>query len=259
MWYEELNFEYDLERLRKDVREHVFTLGDQVVQGEDYETPLYHGFGGWSILSRNADWRDGWEVIQTHAGNTLESFFPTQEMITKAYKYFNIAHSLEYDKPTQAYVRYIREVIEQLKDMGLTPRRVRVTCLKAHSKSLVHKDAETTEYMARLHLPLWSNDKCVFVCEGKHLHMKPGGAYIIWANQWHQIRNDSDEDRYHILMDIYDTKNITKNFKYEGNFNELQAHANTQREMVDSMELTQDDINFFESIREKYITNKPGA
>lgn len=259
MWYEELDFKIDLERLRKDVREHVFTLGDQVVQGEEYETPQYHGFGGWSILSRNADWRDGWEVIQTHAGNTLESFFPTQEMITKAYKYFNIAHSLEYDKPTQGYVRYIREIIEQLKEMGLTPRRVRVTCLQPHSKSLVHKDAETTEYMARLHIPLWTNNKCVFICQGEHLHMKEGKATLVWTNLWHQIRNDSDEPRYHILMDVYDTKKITQHFKYEGDFQELERYAAGLRKTIDDMELTQDDINFFESIREKYITNKPGA
>lgn len=257
MWYEELDFEYDLDRLRKDVREYVFTLGDQVIQGEEFETPLYKGFGGWSLLSRNADWRDGWEVIQTHTGNTLESFFPTQEMIIKAYKYFNIAHSLEYDKPTQAYVRYIREILEQLKSLGLTPRRARVTCLKSHSKSLVHKDADTTEYMARLHLPLWSNEKCVFICEGKHLYMEPGKAYLIWANQWHQIRNDSDEDRYHIIMDVYDTKKITKHFKYEGNINELQAHANTSRLLLDETVLTQEDIDFFESVKEKFITKKP--
>lgn len=256
MWYEKLDFKVDLERLRKSIKENVFTLGDQVIQGEEYETPQYHGFGGWSLLSRNADWRDGWEVIQTHGGDTLEQFFPTQELIAKAYKYFNIAHSLEYDKPTQAYVGYIREVMEQLKSMGLTPRRARVTCLKAHSKSLVHKDADTTEYMARLHIPLWTNEKCVHICRGEHLHMEAGNAYIIWANLWHQIRNDSDEDRYHILMDVYDTKKITEHFKYEGDFGELQRFASGRRTLIDEAEVTQEDIDFFESIREKFITKK---
>lgn len=33
MWYEKLDVQFDIERLKKDVKEHVFTLGDQVVQG----------------------------------------------------------------------------------------------------------------------------------------------------------------------------------------------------------------------------------
>ena len=154
MWYEKLDIQFDIERLRKDVREHVFTLGDQVIQGEEYETPQYHGFGGWTLLSRTADWRDGWEAIQTEAGDTLENFLPTQELIIKSHKYFGIAHSLEHDKPTQAYVGEIKKVVEQVAELGLTPRRVRVSCLKAGCKSLVHKDADTSEYMARLHIPL---------------------------------------------------------------------------------------------------------
>ena len=33
MWYEKLDVQFDIERLKKDVREHVFTLSDQVTQG----------------------------------------------------------------------------------------------------------------------------------------------------------------------------------------------------------------------------------
>jgi hypothetical protein len=60
-------------------------------------------------------------------------------------------------------------------------------------------------------------------------------------------------------MDVYDTKKITQHFKYEGEFKELENFSVGRRKAIDEMELTDDDINFFESIREKYITNKPGA
>ena len=247
----------DIEKLRQEVKESVFTLGDQVIQGEEYETPKYNGFGGWSLMSRNGDYRDGWEAIQTEAGTSLENMLPTPELIMKAHKHFNIAHSLEHDKPTQGYVGYIREVIDTLKDMGLTPRRARITCLKAGCKSLVHKDADTTEYMARLHIPLWTNKKCVHICDGTSLNMKADGhPYIIWANLWHQIRNDSDEDRYHILMDVYDTKQITKNFKYEGDFSQLENFVRGSREQVESVELTEDDKQFFDALRDRYVTKK---
>jgi hypothetical protein len=257
MWFEKLDIKFDIERLKQEVRDSVFTLGDQVIQGEEYETPQYRGFGGWSLLSRSADWRGGWEAIQTEAGATLEQFLPTHELILKSHKHFNIAHSLEHDKPTQAYVGYIREVIEQLKDMGLTPRRARVTCLKSGSKSLVHSDGDSSEYIARLHIPLWTNEKCVHICEGQHLHMVADGhPYIIWANLWHQIRNDSTEDRYHIIMDIYDTKKITTNFKYEGDFEELENFVRGSREQIDSVELTDDDREFFEALKARYVTKK---
>lgn len=256
MWYEKLNVQFDIDKLRKEVQENVFTLGDQVIQGKEYETKNYHGFGGWSILSRNADWRGGWEVIQNEQGSKLENFLPTKELITKAYKHFDISHSLEHDKPTQACVGEIKKVIDELRDLGLEPRRARITCLQPHCKSLVHKDSESTDYMARIHIPLWTNKKCVHICQGKNLHIPAdGSAYIMWVNLWHQIRNDSDEPRYHMIMDAYDTKKITQYFKYEGEFEQLENFSRGFRQEITEMELTQEDIDFFEAIREKYVTN----
>jgi len=257
MFFEKLNYTVDIEKLKHEVRESVFTLGDKVVQGEEYETPKYHGFGGWSLMSRQATWTDGWEAIQLETGDSLESFLPTQELIFKAYKHFNISQQLEHDKPTEAYVGEIKKVIDEIRDIGFHPTRARVACLKAGSKSLVHKDADETEYMARIHIPLWTNKKCVHICEGKNLHMPADGSvWMIWTNRWHQIRNDSNEDRYHIIMDAYDTKKITNNFKYEGDFLMFEDWVRGQREQIDSVELTQEDIDFFEAIRSRYLTKK---
>jgi hypothetical protein len=254
MFYEQLNLNIDIEKLRKEVIGSVFPLGDQVIQGKEYETPQYHGFGGWSITTRTGDWKDAWESFQTEQGEVLESLLPTPELIVKALKYFNMAHSLEHNKPTQACVGEIKNVIDRLAEMGLNPRRVRVACLKAGCKSLVHKDADTSEYMARLHIPLWTNQKAVFIAEGKHLHMPAdGSAHIIWANIWHQIRNDSDIDRYHLIMDIYDTKHITQYFKYMGDFTKLETFAKEYREQLESVELSNDDVEFFEGLKARYI------
>jgi hypothetical protein len=257
MFYEKLNYTVDIEKLKKDVREYVLTLGDQVIQGEEYETPKYNGFGGWSLLSKKATWTDGWEAIQLEHGQTLESFLPTQELIYKAYKFFNISHGLEHDKPTEGYVGEIKKVLDDIRDMGFHPVRARVTCLKAGSKSLVHRDADTAEYMVRIHIPLWTNEKCVHICEGKHLHMPAdGGVWALWTNCWHQIRNDSDEDRYHIIMDAYDTKHVTQNMKYEGDFEQYQNYIRGEREKIDAVELADEDIEFFKAIQSRYITKK---
>lgn len=256
MFYEELDLGIDLEKLREDVRNHVFTLGDQVIQGEEYETPQYKGFGGWSLLSYNGDWKNGFEFYQGADKEATEILFPKGQDNSKTLKFLGVAHSIEYNKPTQAYVGEIKRVLDKIADMGLTPRRARVTCLKAGCKSLVHTDGEPTEYIARIHIPLFTNPKCVFLCEGQSLHMEAGKAYMVWVNTWHQIRNDSNEDRYHIIMDAYDTKGITKGFKYNGDISQLEAYAQKQREKIENAVITPEEFAKFEAIRQTFVTKK---
>jgi len=256
MFYEELDsLKFDHAKLVEDVRLHVFPLGSQVIQGEEYETPAYHGFGGWSITSRTGDWRDGWDFFQNDEGEAMEVYFPKNDNNYKSLKFFNIAHSMEHKNPTEACVGEIAYIVNQLENLGLTPRRVRVTCLKAGAKSLVHKDADDGEYMARLHIPLITNPKCVFICEGQNLHMEAGKVYLVWTNLWHQIRNDSNEDRYHIICDFYDTKGITKGFKYNANITELEAHAQNVRNKINEAIITPEEYERFESVRQTFITN----
>jgi hypothetical protein len=254
MFYEDVSnlISFDIEKLRKDVQENVFTLGKQVIQGEEYETPAYHGFGGWSITSRTGDWKDGWDFFQNDEGQAMEVYFPKGRSNYEALKFFDIAHSMEHKNPTQAHVGEIAKVIDQISELGLTPRRVRVTCLKARCKSLVHRDSDDNEYMARLHIPLFTNPKCVFICNGTTLHMEAGKAYAVWVNQWHQIRNDSDEDRFHIIMDFYDTKKVTKTFHYDGDIQQLDDLATAMRKSIDEVVIPPDLLEKFETVRQSF-------
>ncbi len=259
MWYEKLKYTVDIERLRKEVQDNIFTLGPQVIQGEDYETDQYRGFGGWSLLTRTGDWHDGWEVYHSDDKETNDIFFPNGQYNYKAMKFLNVAHEsgLEHDKPTPACKGYIAEVLNDLEELGFYPRRARVTCLQAHSKSLVHQDSASTNYMARIHIPLFTNKKCVHICNGQNLHMPADGSvYILWVNQWHQIRNDSDEDRYHIIMDAYDTKRITDSFKYMGDIKQLEDYAKEYRKSVDEVTLSPEEKVYFETIRQRFVTKK---
>jgi len=258
VFYEKLDFiQFDLEKLREDVKKHVFTLGKKILQGEEFETPQYHGFGGWSLLSRTGEWQDGFEFFQTGENEEFQDdFFPKGQNNFKILKYLNVAHSMEYKNPTQAYVGEIKKVIDQIEEYGFYPRRARVTCLQAGCKSLVHSDGPQSEYIARIHIPLFTNDKCLFICNGSDLYMEPGSVYMVWVNTWHQIRNDSNEDRYHIIIDAYDTKHITKNFNYKGDIKQLEQYAEEYRKNLDETIVTEEDIVKFEKIKEKYITKK---
>ena len=255
MFYEELDFiKFDHAKLVEDVKKYVFPLGQQVIQGEEYETPAYHGFGGWSLLSSNGDWKDGWDFFQNDEGEAMETFFPKDDNNYKSLKFFNISMSTEHSKPTQGYQGEIAKVLDQITEYGLTPRRARVTCLKAGAKSLVHKDADDNEYMCRIHIPLITNPKCTFTADGESLYMEPGKVYIVWVNIWHQIRNDSDQDRYHIIMDAYDTKKVTKHFHYDADIQELFDHHARVREKINEAVITPEEFEKFESVRQTFVT-----
>ena len=257
MFYEELDFiKFDHAALLADVKKYVFPLGQQVIQGEEYETPQYNGFGGWSLQSRTGDWKDGFEFFQNEEGTTLEDvFFPKDRDNYTTLKYFNIAHSMEHKNPTPGNQGEIRKLLDKLDGMGFTTRRARVTCLKAHSKSLVHSDGPEQQYMARIHIPLITDPKCVFKCDGVDLHMEAGKAYIVWVNTWHQIRNDSNIDRYHIIMDAYDTRHITNSFHYDGDITQLQQYADELRERIDETVITSEQVAIFEEELDKWRTN----
>jgi hypothetical protein len=84
--------------------------------------------------------------------------------------------------------------------------------------------------------------------------MEPGNVYMVWVNNWHQIRNDSDQDRYHIIMDAYDTKKITQNFKYEGDIQQLLDFHKAVRKNINDAIITPEEYELFESVRQKFVT-----
>lgn len=255
MFYEQLDsIKFDYDQLVSDVKKYVFPLGQQVIQGEEYETPSYHGFGGWSLLSRTGDWRDGWDFFQNDEGEAMEVYFPKNDNNYKSLKFFDIAMSTEHRNPTQGYQGEIARVLDSIRDLGFHPSRARVTCLKAGAKSLVHRDADDNEYMARIHIPLITNPDCVFKCDGEDLYMEPGRIYMVWVNRWHQIRNDSDQDRYHIIMDAYDTKKITKYFRYEGDIQQLIDFHQAVRVKINEAVITPEEYERFEAVRQTFVT-----
>lgn len=259
MWYEKLGFEVNINQLKKDIEKYVFTAGDQVVQGEEFESDQYNGFGGWSLTSRTGDWRDGWEVFHSDDPELQKIIFPNNGFNYKAMNYMGVSHPLEHKNPTALYQGEIKRVIDQLAFMGFTPRRVRVTCLKAGSKSLVHQDCSEDQYMARIHIPIITNEDCVHICEGENLHMPAdGGVYMMWVNKWHQIRNDSKKDRYHLLMDAWDTKGLTKQFFFsKDKMEKLQRECDDYRKNMDAAVLTEEDIKFFDNLKKQFIANIP--
>lgn len=190
MVFERLSFTYDINKLHSYFKDIVIPIGDPIC-------PIAPGFGGWSVTSSNGTWQDGWR-------KSNETVKPPHE----------------YNVPTELCVDYMKEVLEDIKNKGLHPVKVRINNLPPHSKSSIHRDYPANDFRARLHIPLLTNKHCCHILYSKtgveqsRIHMAADGSvYMFWANIKHQYVNDSTENRYHIVMDVTDTVGITENFK----------------------------------------------
>jgi hypothetical protein len=225
-----LKYKVDLDSLVQSLNE-VKKVGPMVFQGSEFG---YKSFGGWNLQSRTGDYRDGFQVgiERCYRKNGTFNYHLA--------KFLNYSHAFEHKNPTQACTDAIKQVLEFLEDRGFYPRRARLTCLKAHSKSIIHRDAPADKYLARIHIPLITNDKCTHWTEHTgSFHMpSDGSVYMLWVNNMHQIKNESDEDRYHIIMDAYDTYGFTRNFKYNGDICFLINEAAVYRERIKKTNLS---------------------
>lgn len=53
----------------------------------------------------------------------------------------------------------------------------------------------------RLHVPITSEPQVKFVCNGKHVNMQPGEAWVFDRLQQHEVTNGAESDRIHLIID----------------------------------------------------------
>jgi hypothetical protein len=120
-----------------------------------------------------------------------------------------------YSKPTEICHGYLKEVIDTIVSKGLNPRRARVSLLRAQGRSSLHRDGADHEYAVRLHLPIFADEHSTFRCEEGSVHLKADGhAYLLRVNRMHQVFNESNEDRIHLIMSVRDTVGISQFHRY---------------------------------------------
>ena len=198
MIFETLPFQFDVKKLQDHVREFVLPLPPQMVGSF---------FGGWSVLSSDGRYQDGW-------GSGEKSFDPNfmpgatmQEKLDAV----GIKPLDAYSHPTEVCHGYLQEVIDTISSWGLNPRRARLSLLRAHGKSTLHRDAPDSKHAVRLHLPIYSNEQCTFRCEEGSAYLPADGhAYLLRVNRMHQVFNESDENRIHLIMAVKDTNGFSQ-------------------------------------------------
>jgi hypothetical protein len=197
--YEKISATVEVEKLRAYFLEHVAHHPPQMQR---------KAFGGWSILSATGKYTDGWQDAAPYHRKTADG----KMVFDAARACAEIGHRPPWDhvNPTEVCTGYVREVIEQIARLGLYPRRARWSLLRARSESSLHRDGTDTEYSVRLHIPVITNDKCSFHADGDAVHMPADGSmYLLRVNRLHQIFNHSDEDRIHIIMNVWDTGGVS--------------------------------------------------
>lgn len=235
MVVQKISFKADVLKMRQSLEEDIFKLGPPVIQSYEHG---FDGFGGWSVTSRTGDWRDGYQ--QGHDWVFRKDIGYRQYSLAK---YLGLGHPMEYDKFTEAATYPFKELIDRLERSGFYPRRARINILKAGHKSALHRDGPDNSYMLRLHVPIITNSKC------KHLVLEnnrmveynmpaDGSVYAVRVNNLHQVINESEEDRYHLIMDAYDTRKYTIGSHYNKDdvFKNIEA-ASKFREEVDKIKL----------------------
>ena len=203
--YEKIPLAIDIEALRDHFLKTVQPL-PAVFQSD--------AFGGWSVLSSNGDYKDGW-----HLGHKLyQTPGMTREELLKAAKAAGLSSTMLFNRPTEIHTGPMADLVRQISEKGLNPRRARIIILKAGKASSWHRDGADDAYAVRLPVPIITNSGCLFEIETKdgiiseHLPAD-GSAYLIKVNRVHRVINHGDTDRINFVTNIYDTNRTSKDHR----------------------------------------------
>ncbi len=190
-----LNRDYDLNQLK-----------NLVTAAEAHGPPFLKnkGFwGGWSLTSSSGDVYDGWQ-----SGEKIFDQSITDEERLRLLMSFK---DKRFDRKTSLFSDYIEFITRDLGTLPLYVERIRLVVLVPHPESVSywHQDTEAPRnlFKLRLHVPIITNDQCLFEYKDKRVHLPAdGSAYIIDVGTPHRVLNLSRENRFHLMMDLVNSQ-----------------------------------------------------
>lgn len=203
-YFEALKSKINIKLLQEQVRREIVNLPpcDRV------------GYRGWSLLSSNGDYKDGW-----HSGSSMfanaEYLNSSPEFRTQMLNEIHARPGEDYVHPTQLYKGYLKKIIQFLDCLGFQPHRVQIALLKANEEISWHQDSPEGQYCVRLHIPIFTNASCFFEYPEKKIHLKADGSiYLLDGSKMHRFVNQGLEDRYHFISYVRDTQGHSQSFKF---------------------------------------------
>jgi len=118
------------------------------------------------------------------------------------------------DRPILQHLPYLRGIIYEL--LPGVPGKCVIASLRPNSLVLMHRDGHLENpsidnnfngYFSttlRVHIPITTNDKVLFFCNGEFFHMPVGEVWTVNNLSDHAVINDHPtEARTHVIFDIY--------------------------------------------------------
>ncbi len=199
-----LPFEIDSLKLRQQFEEEVRPL-PCVVRSR--------AVSGWSIQSQDGDYLKGLETGflpnngPSNRGPEWQPRTPEEQ---------SLLTMQDFDRPTKLCTGYLRDIMNRIEDLGMNPRRARILRLGPQIESSWHVDGQPQVYSVRLHIPIITNRACFFNYHDESFHMAAdGNGYIVKVNRLHMIHNKSDEERFHLVINIWDQLGKTRFHGYQ--------------------------------------------
>ena len=101
----------------------------------------------------------------------------------------------------QNFIEEITDIIKKSYGNG-TVVRMLFTRMNPNSKILPHKDAGESLIRAhRIHVPIFTNENCLFTVNEETINMKPGEIWEIDNSETHSVENNSNNYRIHFIID----------------------------------------------------------
>ncbi|MBN3521945.1 aspartyl/asparaginyl beta-hydroxylase domain-containing protein [Algoriphagus lutimaris] len=166
-----LPFQFDVQKLQQEVKalNHIEWIGHFVTS--NYE-------GDWSVIPLTAQEGRTHPILMASAIPGDFKFIPT---------------------PYLAHCPYIASILEEFK---CEKSSIRLMKLAAGSEIKRHQDYDLDDQEIRVHIPIFTNEKVKFLVNDLAVKMKEGECWYLRLSDPHQVKNQGESDRIHLVMDL---------------------------------------------------------
>lgn len=161
-----------------------------------------------SVLQQESDW-----FKDTHRQDTFMCFKETQSI-----HLIDAPEDCVFRSPTEVwngqdlywwrlrgkYYDACEPIIKSLEEkyQGTATKTV-LTRMSPGSRITRHVDGRPLHHLGRRHhIPITTNENVKFIIEDETINMKVGECWEIDNTRFHEVRNDGDTDRIHLMVDI---------------------------------------------------------
>ncbi len=182
---------------------------------------------GWMPHFNTYDYEGDWQVLplRSPGGNTDNPF--ADLMWQQAFEDTQVLSALP-------------EIRKLLNSLNCEKQSARLLNLKAGSFIKKHRDFELSfeKGEARLHFPIFSNERVDFYIDDELVKMKPNECWYINANLPHSAHNAGNTDRIHLVVDCIVNDWLKEIFeRSEKKIKKIEKDENQQRMIIETLRL----------------------